>query len=472
MSPSPSPHEPLRASRYPCRPYASSTPKPRHRRSRSPSRRHAHHRRAVSTSSSHHSRTSSSDNSPPPGPRPSRLVVCPGLAGALPLGEVGRGSGKSRRGAHGAHLRGDPHPHPRQPQRGRPRGDHAAGSMESPPPGRGPGPPPPLHLQSSQPVSPHHPPRGLGHRRPTGPPPTPLPQHWERKGHWQGEGKGRDGTPRQESKEGPKVTGRRPPGQGTRIDTGREQETTHGPGRGKNRDRGAGKEDTTAGTRAHMQEGQAATEGPAPPHPQRTPHDPRRRPPPTHAAAARIERRTNDTGSRPPATRNHTGEGGHNYTARKGYGHRRGRREHHRAARHHALTARRRPRPQQGPPQRHQKRKRARPQRPGLEARTPRRHGTKAQSPREVKPSDTSQTHQPGQHTQTPTARTQRANPHLTAPPSHQPATLRPALRTTTRAGLTSTDRPRPNTRQHSTMHRSAPPFKALGQGTPRRNTP
>ena len=199
---------------------------------------------------------------------------------------------------------------------------------------------------------------------------------------------------------------------------------------------------------------------------------PRTRTPPTHAAEARIGRRTDHTASRPPATRNHTGEGGHTYTARKGYTNRGSRREQRRAARHHTLTARPRPWPQQGRPHRHQKRKRARPHHPGLEARTPRRHGTEAQPPREGNPADTCQTHQPERHTQTPTARTQRATPHLTAPLSHQPATLRPALHTTTRARLTSTDPPRQNTRQHGTPHRSAPPCNAPRQGTPRHNTP
>ena len=46
-----------------------------------------------------------------------------------------------------------------------------------------------------------------------------------------------------------------------------EQETTQGPGRGGNRDRGAGKEDTTAGTRTDTQEGHATTERSAHPTP-------------------------------------------------------------------------------------------------------------------------------------------------------------------------------------------------------------
>ena len=79
----------------------------------------------------------------PPGPRPPCLVVCPRFAVAPPLGEVGRGSGKARRGAHGAHLRGGAYQHPCRPKRGRPGGHHAASGMGGPPPRRGPGTPPP-----------------------------------------------------------------------------------------------------------------------------------------------------------------------------------------------------------------------------------------------------------------------------------------------------------------------------------------
>ena len=64
------------------------------------------------------------------------------------------------------------------------------------------------------------------------------------------------------------------------------------------------------------------------------------------------------------------------------------------------------------------------------------------------------------------------SHPHLTAPLSHQPATVRPALRTTTRARLTSTDPPRHNTRQHGTPHRSAPQCNATQEGIPKHNTP
>ena len=98
---------------------------------------------------------------------------------------------------------------------------------------------PPLHPPNPPPVAHDHPPPGVGHRRPTGPPPTPPPPDREGKGHGQGEGKGQKGTLWQGGKEGPKMTGRRPQGQGTGSDTTREQETTHGPGSGRNRDCGA-----------------------------------------------------------------------------------------------------------------------------------------------------------------------------------------------------------------------------------------
>ena len=79
------------------------------------------------------------------------------------------------------------------------------------------------------------------------------------------------------------MTGRRPQGQGTGSDTTWEQDTTHGPARGRNRDPGAEKEDTTTGTRAHTQEGHATTEGSTPPHPQAG----TARPPEAHASNTR-----------------------------------------------------------------------------------------------------------------------------------------------------------------------------------------
>ena len=146
------------------------------------------------------------------------------------------------------------------------------------------------------------------------------------------------------------------------------------------------------------------TAAPAPPNAARLPgaH------PPTRTDEASIGRRTDHTGAQPPATGNHTGNGGHTYTGRRGHTHRGNRRECRRTAHHHALTARRRPRPPQGPPHRHRKRTKARPQRPGLGTGTPRGHGTKAQAPREGNPTDAYPTNQPERHAQAPTARTLR----------------------------------------------------------------
>ena len=79
------------------------------------------------------------------------------------------------------------------------------------------------------------------------PPPTTATTGRERARARGGQGTERD-TPAR-GKEGPKVMGRCPQGQGTGSDTTWEQDTTHGPGRGGNRDRGAEKEDTTTGTR-------------------------------------------------------------------------------------------------------------------------------------------------------------------------------------------------------------------------------
>ena len=130
--------------------------------------------------------------------------------------------------------------------------------------------------------------------------------------------------------------------------------------------------------------------------------------PPTRTAEASIGRRTDHTSANPPATGNHTGNGRHTYTGTTGHTSRGSRRERRRTAHHHALTARRRPRPPQGPRHRHRKRTKARPQRPGLGTETPRGHGTKAQAPREGNPTDAYPSHQPERHAQAPTARTQR----------------------------------------------------------------
>ena len=230
--------------------------------------------------------------------------------------------------------------------------------------------------------------------------------------------------------------GRQSQGQDAGRDTTWEQETTQEPGRGGSGDQGTEERGTRANATTHTQEGHTTTGGtstaPPPPNAPRLPGAQT----PTHTAEASIGRRTDHTSAHPQATGNHTGNGGHTYTGRTGDTHRGSRRERHRTAHHHALTARRRPRPPQGPPHRHRRRTQARPQRPGLGTRTPRGPGTKAQAPREGNPTDRHAVDLPD-----PPARAARPSPHstdparhphLTAPPSHQPATLRAAFHTTT----------------------------------------
>ena len=141
---------------------------------------------------------------------------------------------------------------------------------------------------------------------------------------------------------------------------------------------------------------------------------PTKRPPTPGGAPPNTHRRSKDRtpyGSHqrtPTSHRRPQGNGGHTYTGRTCHTHRGSRRERRRTAHHHALTARRQPRPPQGPPHRHRKRTKARPQRPGLGTETPRGHGTKAQAPREGNPTYAYPTNQPERHAQAPTARTKR----------------------------------------------------------------
>ena len=176
------------------------------------------------------------------------------------------------------------------------------------------------------------------------------------------------------------------------------------------------------------------------PHPEKAHHDGRfsaarpppnaarlpRAHPPTRTAEASIGRRTDHTNAQPPATGNHTGNGGHTYTGRTGHTHRGSRRERRRTAHHHALNARRQPRPPQGPPQRHRKGTKARPQRPGLGTRNPERtrdQGTrpKGGQPQGRLPHPPAQAARPGPHSTGPAR-----HPDLTAAPrppaSHTPA--------------------------------------------------
>ena len=212
------------------------------------------------------------------------------------------------------------------------------------------------------------------------------------------------------------------------------------------------------------------------PHPRRAHHDrgTSAAPPPpntpTHTTEANIGRHADHTSARPPATGNHTENGGHTYTGRTGHTHRGSRRERRRTTHHHARTARRRPRPPQGPPHRHRKRTKARLRHPGLGTEAPRGHGTKAQAPREGNPTDRhandlldppARAARPSPH-----STDQARHPHLTAPPSHQRATLRPALRTTTQARLTSTDPPR----HHARPRHTAPQRATMQRATARRD--
>ena len=191
--------------------------------------------------------------------------------------------------------------------------------------------------------------------------------------------------------------------------------------------------------------------------------------PPTHTAEASIGRRTDHTSAHPPATRNHTGNGGHTYGENGPHPKRK---------------------PQGTPPH-------GAPPRPHRQATTPAATRATSQAPEEDKGTATAtrtgdrnpqrtrdqgtgpqggQPHGPSRGRPTrPTSRAARQSPHstdparhphLTAPLSRQPATLRPALRTTTQARLTSTDPPRHNARPRHT----APQCTTVQRATARRD--
>ena len=233
------------------------------------------------------------------------------------LGEVGRGSGKARRGAHGANLRGDPHLHPRQPQGGRPGGHHAAGGMGGPPPGRGPGPPP-------LPTFPE--PSANGSRPPDsrpGPSAPPLHPTTTTTGRERARARGEEGTERKTPARGHGRAQRdRQPTIGT------EHRERHNVGAGNHPRARKGE-----GTGTGPQRKRTPRRAPGPTHKKGIPRRRDQRPatpsgrhttpwgrtPPTHAAEARIGRHTDHTGTRLPATGNHTGDGGHTYTGRTGH---------------------------------------------------------------------------------------------------------------------------------------------------------
>ena len=276
------------------------------------------------------------------------------------------------------------------------------------------------------------------------------------------EGQGAPRSTQARGHRGAPSEGRHSQGQDAGSDTTWGQETTQEPGRGGSGDQDKKEKGTTAGTTTHTQEREHHHGGTsaAPPPPNT----------PTHTNEVNIGRHADHTSAHPPATGNHTENGGHTYTGRTGHTHRGSRTERRRTAHHHALTARRRPRPPQGPPHRHRKRTKARPRHQGLGTETPRGHGTKAQAPREGNPTDRHAIDLPD-----PPARAARPSPHstdparhqhLTAPPSPRPATLRPALRTTTQTRLTSTDPPRHYARPRHT----APQRATVQRATARRN--
>ena len=325
-------------------------------------------------------------------------------------------------------------------------------------------------------LAPDHPPPGMGHPRPTGPPHTPPPPHQQWKRHRQGEGKGREGTPRQGGKEAPKVAGRRPQGQGSGGDTTRERETSNGPGRGRIRDRGTEGQDAAAGTRAHTQEGHATTERAAPSHPQRTPRDPWRLTP------ANICRRSSDL---TPYGLHWLMPSGHRNPHRQRRAHPHGEKGLHPPTE-----------PLRTPPRSSQPR-------PLRQATTPATARASTQAPEEGEdtaapprleartPRDTGAKHRPPGRA-TPRTPTSPTSPSGTPEPSRDPASHPTPNRTPQSAashntsipvphhdtGKSNHHRPQPtppprhNTRQHGTPHRSAPPCNAQRQGTPRHQTP
>ena len=211
--------------------------------------------------------------------------------------------------------------------------------------------------------------------------------------------------------------------------------------------------------RAHHDWGTSA----APPQPN-TPRHPGAHPP-THTTEANIGRHADHTSAHPPATGNHTENGGHTYTGRTGHTHRGSHRERRRTAHHQATTPATTRATSQAPEEdegmaaapwtRDWNPQRARDQGTGPQGGQP--HGPSRDRP--TRPTSPSGTPKPDS---TDPAR----HPHLTAPPSHQPATLRPALRTTTQARLTSTDPPR----HHARPRHTAPQRATVQRATARRD--
>ena len=166
MLASPSPHKrhprPC-ASRSSRHRYASPDPSPRHHRCRTPR----------------------SEASPYP-PRGPRQVVRPRPAGALPLGELSRRSGRAREAPPPPQLRETSRPLPLLPRRRRPGGSHAAECLGNAPAGRGSGPSPPVNPRSPPPLAPDRPLLSMGDWHPPGPTTTQPPGLWEGSGQKDG----------------------------------------------------------------------------------------------------------------------------------------------------------------------------------------------------------------------------------------------------------------------------------------------
>ena len=306
---------------------------------------------------------------------------------------------------------------------------------------------------------------------PPAPPPHPAPPatpHQEGGGQGQGKGKGHQGALRQEGTAGLQVRA------GAHRDRTPE-ETPHG-----GRKPPKNQEGTGAGTKARRKRAPRQAPGPTPskgiprrgdqrrPTPTKHPTTPGGAPPNTHHRSKHrtpcgSHQRTPTSHRKPHREwRAHLhGENGP-HPRRKPQG----TPPHGAPPRPHRQAT---TRPPQGPPHRHRKRMKARPQGLRLKTKTPRGHGTKAQAPREGNPTDRhaidlpdppARAARPSPHSTDPAR-----HPHLTAPPSHQPATLRPALRTTTRASLTSTDPPR----HHARPRHTAPQRATVQRATARR---
>ena len=181
-----------------------------------------------------------------------------------------------------------------------------------------------MRSRASAPPTPPKPSAG-GSRPPTpkpgppAPPPHPAPPTTTTPGRGRTRAREGQGTPRTTQARGhgrAPSEGRHTQGQGAGSDTTWGQDTTQEPGRSGNGDQDTEEKGTTTGATTHT-DGETSA-APPPPHT------------PTHTTEANIGRHADHTSARPPATGNHTENGGHTYTGRTDHTHRGGRREHRR----------------------------------------------------------------------------------------------------------------------------------------------